>query len=306
MKPLELTVGARTVRVTNPDRVYFPERGISKAEVIGYFLAVADGIVAALHDRPTMFERWPRGVQPDSKLAIWQGEPGDAFYQRRVPKGAPDWVQTARVPAPDGSVDEVVCPTEAAVVAWAANLGTLRFHPATVRRDALDRPDRLPIDLDPQPGTGFADAVEVALELRALLAEHGLAGFPKTSGGRGLHVLVPIEPRWTYAEVLEASHALADELVRRMPAVATAERLKADRGSRIYVDAGQMTVASAYSIRPSPHARVSAPLSWDELPECVPEHFDVVTMPARFARIGDLHAALDEHRGSLEPLLGRT
>jgi DNA ligase D-like protein (predicted polymerase) len=303
MKPVELTVGGRTVRLTNPDRVYFPERGITKADVVRYFLAVGDGIVAALRDRPTMFERWPRGVLPGSKLAIWQGEPGDAFYQRRVPKGAPDWVQTALVPAPDGSTDEVVCPTEAAVVAWAANLGTLRFHPATARRAALDRPDRLPIDLDPQPGTGFPEAVDVALELRALLAEHGLTGFPKTSGGRGLHVLVPIEPRWSYEEVQRATVALARELVRRMPEQATIERLKRERGVRIYVDAGQMMVASAYSIRPAPEARVSAPLDWDELRDRAPEDFDVTTMPARYAAIGDLHAALDDHAGSLAPLL---
>jgi DNA ligase D-like protein (predicted polymerase) len=300
---MELTVGERTVRVTNPDRVYFPERGITKADVVRYFLAVGDGITAALHDRPTMFERWPRGVQPDSKLAIWQGEPGDAFYQRRVPKGAPEWVQTARVPAPDGSTDEVVCPTETAAVIWAANLGTLRFHPTTARRGALDRPDRLPIDLDPQPGTDFADAVEVALELRGLLADHGLSGYPKTSGGRGLHVLVPIEPRWSYADVQRASFALGGELVRRMPERATIARLKKERGARIYVDAGQMTIASAYSIRPTPDARVSAPLTWDELPAASPEDFDVTTMPARYAAAGDLHAALDERRHSLEPLL---
>jgi DNA ligase D-like protein (predicted polymerase) len=303
MKPVELTVGERTVRVTNPDRVYFPELAITKLDVVRYFLSVADGIVAALRDRPTMFERWPRGVLPDSKLAIWQGEPGDAFYQRRVPKGAPDWVQTARIAAPDGSHDIVVCPTETAVVIWAANLGTLRFHPATVRRPALDRPDRLPIDLDPQPSTNFRDAVEVALELRALLADLDLTGFPKTSGGRGLHVLVPIEPRWTYADVQRATLALGTELVRRMPAQATIARPKKDRGERIFVDAGQMMVASAYSIRPTPHARVSAPLTWEELPDAAPEDFDVTTMPARYATIGDPHAALAERSHSLEPLL---
>jgi DNA ligase D-like protein (predicted polymerase) len=302
---MELTVGERTVRVTNPDRVYFPERGITKLDVVRYFLSVADGIAAALHDRPTMLERWPRGVLPGSKLAIWQGEPGDGFYQRRVPKGAPDWVRTARVPAPDGSFDEVVCPTEPAVVIWAANLGTLRFHPATARRPALDRPDRLPIDLDPQPGTGFRDAVEVAFELRALLDEVGLAGFPKTSGGRGLHVLVPIEPRWTYGDVQRASAALGAELVRRMPEQATTARLKADRGARIYVDSGQMVVASAYSIRPAPQALVSAPVGWDELAGVAPEDFDVVTVPDRYAAIGDPHATLAEHSGSLEALLAR-
>jgi DNA ligase D-like protein (predicted polymerase) len=300
---MELSVGERTVRITNPDRVYFPERGITKAEVVRYFLSVGDGITAALRDRPTMLERWPRGVLPDSKLAIWQGEPGDAFYQRRVPKGAPEWVQTALVPAPDGTSDEVVCPNETAVVIWAANLGTLRFHPATARRQALDRPDRLPIDLDPQPGTGFAEVVEVALALRELLGEHGLTGFPKTSGGRGLHVLVPIEPRWSYADVQRAMLALGTELVRRMPERATIARLKKERGARVYVDAGQMTIASAYSIRPTPEARVSAPLTWDELPDASPEDFDVTSMAARYAAVGDLHAALGERSFSIEPLL---
>jgi DNA ligase D-like protein (predicted polymerase) len=300
---IELEVGPRTVRVTNPDRIYFPRLGITKADVVEYFVAVAEPILAALRERPTMLERWPKGVLPDSKLTVWKGEPGDAFYQRRVPKGAPDWVQTARVAAPDGSYDDVVCPTEAAVVAWAANLGTLRFHPATVRRADLEHPDTLPIDLDPQPGTDFREVVRVALELRALLGEVGVIGFPKTTGGRGLHVLVPIEPRWTYAEVQCAAFALGRELVRRMPEQTTIARLKKDRGERVYVDSGQMTVTSAYSIRPTPHARVSAPLTWEELPEVTPADFDVTTMPARYAAAGDPHAGLDDRRFSIEPLL---
>lgn len=300
---IELAVGGRTLRVTNPERMYFPRLGITKADVVRYFVAVAEPILAALSERPTMLERWPKGVLPDSKLSIWKGEPGDAFYQRRVPRGAPDWVQTARVAAPDGSYDELVCPTELAVVAWAANLGTLRFHPATVRRPDLDHPDRLPVDLDPQPGTGFRDAVRVAVELRSLLGELGVTGFPKTTGGRGLHVLVPIEPRWNYSDVQRAAFALGRELVRRMPRHATIARLKKDRGERVYIDCGQMTVTSAYSIRPTPRACVSAPLTWDELPDVTPADFDVVTIPTRHAVLGDPHADLAELSFSIEPML---
>jgi DNA ligase D-like protein (predicted polymerase) len=276
---LELTVGGRRVRVTNPEKVYFPERGITKADVVRYFLAVGDGILAAVRDRPTMLERWPGGMS------------GRAIFQRRVATGVPDWVEAGG----DG-----VYPTELAVVAWAASLGTLRFHPSPVRRGNRDRPDELRIDLDTQPGTGFRDAVAIAMELRGLLAEAGLEGLPKTSGGRGLHVTVPIEPRWRWEDVAAAQHALARELVRRMPRAATMERLKPDRGARVYVDHGQFLIAAAYSIRPVPRALVSAPLTWDELATAEPEDFDVTTMPGRFARLGDLRRAA---AGSIEALL---
>jgi len=274
---LELEVGARLVRVSNPDKPYFP--GITKADVVRYFLAVGDGILAAVRDRPTMLERWPGGTA------------GRAIFQRR-PRDAPAWVRAE----PDG-----VYPTELAVVAWAASLGTLRFHPSPVRVDDLAHPDELRIDLDPQPGTGFADAVAVARELRALLDEQGLSGCPKTSGGRGVHVTAPIAPRWSWEEVGRAQAALAAELVRRMPRAATAERLKRDRGSRVYVDHGQFLVAAAYSIRPVDAATVSAPLTWEELESAAPEDFDVRTMPARFAALGDIHA--DARQGSIEGLL---
>jgi DNA ligase D-like protein (predicted polymerase) len=275
---IELTVGERRVRVTSPDKPYFPERGITKADVVRYFLSVGDGILAAVRDRPTMLERWPGGMT------------GQAIFQRRVATGVPDWVQTGE----DG-----VYPTELAVVAWAASLGTLRFHPSPVRLGALGCPDELRIDLDPQPGTGFCDAVTVAEELRGLLAEHGLEGAPKTTGGRGVHVTVPIEPRWSFDEVSRAQSALAAELVRRMPRLATMERRKPDRGERVYVDHGQFLIAAAYSIRPVPRALVSAPLTWEELAAAEPEDFDVTTMPDRFARVGDLACA---HRGSIEGL----
>jgi DNA ligase D-like protein (predicted polymerase) len=276
---LELTVGDRVVRVTNPGKVYFPERGITKADVVAYFLAVGDGILAAVRDRPTMLERWPGGMA------------GEAIFQRRIAGGVPGWVQAG----PHG-----IYPTEHAVIAWAASLGTLRFHPSPVRRSHPDRPDELRIDLDPQPGTGYRDAVAVARELRGLLDDAGLVGFPKTTGGRGLHVTVPIEPRWTWPDVAQAQEALARELVRRMPRTATVARLKRERGERVYVDHGQFLVAAAYSIRAVPRALVSAPLGWDELDSAEPEDFDVTTMPARFARIGDPSR---EPAGSIEALL---
>jgi len=263
---LELHVGQHTIRVSNPGKVYFPELGVTKSGVVRYFLAVGPGILAAVRDRPTMLERWPGGMA------------GEALFQRRIARGVPDWVETGE----DG-----IYPTELAVVAWAASLGTLRFHPSPVRRPHLDRPDQLRIDLDPQPGTGFRDAVAVARELHGLLDEHGLQGLPKTSGGRGLHVTVPIVPDRGYEDVLAAQRALADELVRRMPRAATTERRKPDRGARVYVDHGQLLIAAAYSIRPTARALVSAPLAWDELDAAEPEDFDVRSMPARFLAFGD-------------------
>lgn len=304
---LEVTVdgphGPRTVRVSHPERVYFPELGVMKADVVRYFVSVGAGVLAALHERPTTLERWPAGVQPGSKLSIWKGAPGDAFFQRRVPRGAPTWVETVRVGGPDGSVIDAVCPTEIAVVAWAANLGTLTFHPWPVRRAHLDRPDQMWIDLDPQPGTTFHDAVRVALELRALLADLGMAGLPKTSGGRGAHVVVSIQPRWSMADVHRALIALGRELVRRMPRQATMERLKRDRGARVYVDCSPQTIASAYSVRPTSRAMVSAPVTWEELTRVDPKDLDITTMPRRFAAVGDVHARLGEQRCGIERLL---
>jgi DNA ligase D-like protein (predicted polymerase) len=267
------------VRVSNPDKVYFPERGITKADVVRYFLAVGEGLLAAVRDRPTMLERWPGGVT------------GRALFQRRV-AGVPDWIEAGH----DG-----IYPTGHAAIAWAASLGTLRFHPSPVRRANPACPDELRIDLDPQPGTGFRDAVTIARELRGLLADAGLAGLPKTTGGRGLHVTVPIEPQHGWEDVARAQEALARELVRRMPRLATTERAKRERGERVYVDHGQFLVAAAYSIRAVPRALVSAPLTWEELDAAEPEDFDVETMPARFDRIGDLAAGA--RPGSIEALL---
>ncbi|WP_020575761.1 non-homologous end-joining DNA ligase [Actinopolymorpha alba] len=303
----EIEVAGRTVRISNPDKVYFPERGFTKRDVVRYFLSVGDGILRALYERPTTLERWPGGVFEGAKLSTRGDNRGDAFYQKRIPKGAPEWVETARITFPSGRHADEVCPTELAAVAWAANLGTLTFHPWPVRRKDADHPDQIRIDLDPQPGTDFAHAARVAPELRALLQELGMEGWPKTSGGRGLHVYVPIEPHWTFVEVRRALIALGRELERRLPDLVTVSWWKEERGAKVFIDYNQMardrTIASAYSIRPKPLAPVSAPLTWDEIADVAPEDFDVVTMPERFARVGDPHANLGDHAYSIETLL---
>jgi DNA ligase D len=306
-----IDAGGRDLRVSNPERVIFPrtERTpeFTKLDVVKYYLAVEGGIMRALCRRPTTLERWPKGVHPGIVLSTRERGGGDAFYQKRIPRGAPDYVQTARIQFPSRRVADEVCPTEVAVVGWAAQMGTITFHPWPVRREDVDHPDELRIDLDPQPGTDFADAVRVAAEARALLAELGITGFPKTSGGRGVHIYVRIEPRWTFTDVRHAAIAFGRELERRLPRQVTTSWWKEERGERIFIDYNQnardRTIASAYSVRPKPGAPVSAPLSWDELPQVAPEQFTVATMPARFAEHGDLHAAIDDTAHSLEPLL---
>ncbi|MFH8926528.1 non-homologous end-joining DNA ligase [Streptomyces pristinaespiralis] len=292
---VELEAGGRAVRLSNPDKIYFPARGFTKLDVAQYYLSVGPGILRALRDRPTTLERYPEGVE------------GESFFQKRAPKYLPDWIPTAHISFPSGRTADEICPTEVAAVIWAANLGTLPFHPWPVRREAVDHPDELRIDLDPQPGTDFKDAVKAALELRPLLEEHGLRGWPKTSGGRGVHVFVPIEPRWEFTGVRRAAIAVARELERRMPGRVTTAWWKEERGERIFVDYNQTardrTIASAYSVRPNPHALVSAPLRWDELEHVSPSDFDLATMPGRFAELGDVHADMDDHAFSLESLL---
>lgn len=304
--------GEREVRVSSADRVIFPATEHTpeqtKLDIVRYYLAVEDGILRALRHRPTTLERWPRGVQPGMVLAT-RADPrsGDAFFQKRVPKGAPDYVQTARIAFPSGRSADEICPTEIAVVAWCAQMGAITFHPWPVRRDDVDHPDELRLDFDPQPGTDFDDAVRVATSARGLLDELGYVGFPKTSGGRGVHVYVRIEPRWTFTDVRHAAIAFGRELERRLPGEVTTRWWKEERGERIFVDYNQnardRTIASAYSIRPKPGAPVSAPLTWDELGQAQPEDFTVATMPARFAELGDPHAAIDDVAHSLQPLL---
>ncbi len=303
----EYRVGERTVRVSNPDRMYFPQRGFTKRDVVGYYIAVGDGILRALRDRPTTMERWPSGVVEGARLATRQDNRGDAFYQKRVPKNAPPWVQTARIAFPSGRTADEVCPTELAVVAWAANLGTITFHPWPVRRADVDHPDELRIDLDPQPGTDFGDAVSAAQRVREVLDELGIVGFPKTSGGRGVHVYVRIRPEWTFVRVRRAAIALARELERRDPDRITTSWWKEERGVKVFVDYNQMardrTIASAYSLRPNARATVSTPVSWDELPDVEPNDFDLATVPARVAQRGDPHAGINDAAYSIERLL---
>ncbi|MEV4872661.1 non-homologous end-joining DNA ligase [Streptomyces syringium] len=292
---LELTVGERTVRVSHPEKVYFPQRGFTKADLARYYLSVGDGILRTLRDRPTTLERYPDGVE------------GESFFQKRAPKNLPEWIPTGRISFPSGRYADEICPTETAAVLWAANLGCLTFHPWPVRRADTEHPDELRIDLDPQPGTDYADAVRAALELRDVLDGLGLVGWPKTSGGRGLHVFVPIAPSWTFVQVRRAAIAVARELERRAPERITTAWWKEERGAKIFVDYNQTardrTIASAYSVRPRPHAPVSAPLRWEEVPSAVPEDFDLATMPARFAEAGDVHADMDEHAYGLEAAL---
>ena len=303
--------GGREVRVSNPGRVIFPETErsapVTKLDIVRYYLAVGDGIMRALNARPTTLERWPKGVHPGITLSTREGRGGDAFFQKRVPKGAPDYVQTARIQFPSGRYADEVCPTEIAVVAWAAQMGTITFHPWPVRRNDVDHPDELRLDLDPQPGTDFADAVPVAREARRLLTDLGYVGYPKTSGGRGIHLYVRIEPRWTFTDVRHAAIAFGRELERRLPGAVTTNWWKEERGERIFIDYNQnardRTIASAYSIRPKPGAPVSAPLAWEELDDVAPEQFTVATMPDRFRALGDLHAGIDDNAFSLQPLL---
>ncbi|MEJ8652182.1 non-homologous end-joining DNA ligase [Streptomyces sp. MS1.AVA.3] len=292
---VELDVAGRTVRLSHPDKTYYPERGFTKLDVAQYYLAVADGVLRGLRDRPTTMQRFPDGVE------------GEFFYQKRAPKGLPDWLPTARIAFPSGRFADEMCPTEPAAVLWAANLGCLTFHPWPVRRADTEHPDELRIDLDPQPGTDFTDAVRVAHLLRELLAEHGLRGWPKTSGGRGVHVYVPIQPRWTFTEVRRAAITLARALERRMPELVTSAWWKEERGAKVFIDYNQMardrTIASAYSLRARPRATVSTPLRWDELPDAAPEDFDLRTVPPRFAELGDVHADMADHAFGLESVL---
>ncbi len=307
----EVEAGGRLVRVTSPDRVIYPatERTpeVTKLMVAQYFAAVDDGLMRALRDRPTALERWPAGVLPGIRLATGRpGEKADAFYQKRVPKGAPDYLETAQVTFPSGRTADEICPTEIAVPVWCAQMGTVTFHPWPVRRDDVDHPDELRIDLDPQPGTTFADAVRVAGAARELLAEAGLTGFAKTSGNRGVHVYVRIEPRWDFVDVRHAAIGFGRELEKRDPGVTTAW-WKEERGARIFVDFNQncrdRTIASAYSLRAVPGAPVSTPLSWDELATTTdPGGLNLFTVPERLAD-GDPWAGIDDTHASIEPLL---
>ncbi|AHI00146.1 DNA polymerase domain-containing protein [Kutzneria viridogrisea] len=297
---LELTVpggpdGERVVRVSSPAKVCFPERGITKRQVVEYYLAVAEPLLNALRDRPTTLKRYPDGVT------------GEPFYAKRLPKGAPEWVQTTRVTFPSGRTAEQLCPTEPAVIVWAAQMGTFDFHPWPVRRPRVDQPDELRVDLDPQPGTDFRDAVRVAEVLREVLGELGITGYPKTSGGRGIHVAVRIRPEWDFIAVRHAVIALGREVERRVPELATTAWWKEERGQRVFLDYNQAardrTIASAWSVRGTPRATVSVPVTWDQLSTVDPDDFDVLTVPDWLAQHGDANAPMDAESFGIETLL---
>jgi len=297
--PVELEVGEHIVKVSNPDKPYFPQVGITKIEVVRHYLACGEGILRALRERPTTLERWPGGVVEGARISTREGFKGEAFYQKRVPQGAPSYVETAHITFPSGRTADEIAPTELAVIAWAAQLGTVTFHPWPVRRVDVDHPDELRLDLDPGPGTDFHDAVEVAHVLHELLDELGIVGFPKTSGSRGVHVYVRIEPRWEFTDVRHAAIAVGRELERRMPGRVTTKWWKEERPhGTVFLDYNQnardRTIASAYSIRPRPNAPVSMPLLWTELDDVVPGDFTVRTAGARFAEVGDRMAAIDD------------
>ena len=290
-----LTLNGREVRVTHPAKPYFTrETRLSKLDVVKYYLAVADGAINGIRDRPIVLKRFVHGAD------------GEAFYQKRAPEGRPEWLRTVTLSFPSGRTAEEVVVDDVAGLAWVVNLGCLELHPHAVRATDLDHPDELRIDLDPIPGVPWSDVRAVALEAKALLEEVGLTGWAKTSGSRGMHVNARIQQEWTFTQVRRAALAFSREVERRAKGMATSKWWKEERKG-VFLDYNQnakdRTTASAYSVRPLPDARVSAPLSWDEVPECEPEDFTVLTMPQRFAKLGDPHAKMDKAVGSLEKLL---
>ena len=294
---VELEAGGRTIRISSPDRVYFSARGETKLDLANYYLSVGDGIVRALRERPCMLHRFPSGVD------------GQKVHQKRLPSGAPDWIQTVRVTFPRyGRHADELCVTNLASVIWAVQMSTVEFHPWNSRRADTEHPDEWRIDLDPMPSCGFETVRQVAAVAREVLDELGIIGWPKTSGGSGLHVYVRIEPRWGFAEVRRAALAFAKEIERRAPHAATTTWWRKDRDpEKVFVDYNQNardhTIASAYSVRGVKEATVSTPVGWDEIDEVVPDEFTIATVPSRFARLGDLHRGIDDRAFSLDPLL---
>jgi bifunctional non-homologous end joining protein LigD len=292
---IHLTVEGRDVRVSSPDKVVFPEPGITKRELVEYYLSVADGALRGAGGRPMVLKRFPRGID------------AEPFFQKRVPENRPDYVDTATLHYASGRSAEEAVIRDAAGLAWAVNLGCLDLNPHPVRAEDLDHPDELRIDLDPMPGVDWSQIVDTAMVAREVLTDCGLVGWPKTSGSRGLHILVRIAPRWDYRDVRLAAETLAREVENRAPGLATARWWKEERGESVFVDFNQnakdRTVASAYSVRPRADARVSTPLPWEELAVRRPEEFTVRTVPARFAESGDPHAGIDGAAGSLDALL---
>src|SRR3989454_10097250 len=290
-----LSIDGREVHVTHPDKPYFSrETKLSKLDLVRYYLSVAPGALAGIQDRPVVLKRFVDGAE------------AEAFYQKRAPEKRPAWLRTVTLSFPSGRTAEEIVVDDASGLAWIVNLGCIELHPHPVRSGNLGHPDELRIDLDPVPGVSWDDVRRVALEVQALLDEVGLRGWPKTSGSRGMHVNVRIEPRWTFAEVRRAAVALSRAVERRAPALASSKWWKEERHG-VFLDYNQnakdRTTCSGYSVRPVPDARVSAPLHWHEVPDCDPADFTILTIPKRFAEFGDPHTGIDAAPGSLEKLL---
>jgi len=292
---IEVEVAGRPVQVSNPDKVFFPARGETKLDLVNYYLAVGGGALRAVFERPTVLKRFPDGAL------------GEPFFQKRVPERRPEWLETVRVAFPSGRTADELCPVDLAHIVWAVNLGCLDLNPWPVRRADVDHPDELRVDLDPQPGIPFDAVREVAGVVRQILDEHALTSYPKTSGSRGMHVYVRIEPLWDFTEVRRAALALARAVERTVPSLATSKWWKEQRGDRVFIDYNQnardRTVASAYSVRNNAEGRVSCPLEWDEVPDVEPADLTLATVPARYASVGDPSATIDDVAYSLEPLL---
>jgi bifunctional non-homologous end joining protein LigD len=289
-----LAVAGREVEISNPGKILFPKPKHTKLDLVHHYLAVADGALRAAGGRPNMLVRYPDGID------------GAFFYQKRAPKARPPWIETVELRFPSGRAAEEVVPRDPAALAWLANLACLELHPHPVRAEDLEHPDELRVDLDPVPGVKWSQVREVGLLVSSVLKDLNLVGWPKTSGKRGLHLYVRILPRWTFDEVRRAALALAREVERRAPRLATSKWWKEERHG-VFVDYNQnakdRTVAAAYSVRPTPNATVSAPLSWDEVADCDPFDFTLASMPKRFKQLGDRHAGIDDHPGSIEALL---
>ncbi len=289
-----IEVSGREVAISNPGKVYFRDNGITKADLVRYYLAVAESALRGVAGRPMVLKRYVHGAD------------GEAFFQKRAPSPRPDWIETVELRFPSGRAAEEVVVTDAAGLAWVANLGCIDLNPHPVLASDLEHPDELRVDLDPVPGVPYQQILDVAMVARAAMADFGLTGWPKTSGSRGFHIYARIEPRWTFTQVRACAVALAREIERRAPGLATSRWWKEERHG-VFVDYNQnakdRTVASAYSVRPVPQARVSTPLTWDEVPSCDPDAFTIATVPQRLARSGDPWAGLDQAAGSLDRLL---
>jgi len=299
-KPAELAaetlvIDGREVRITHPDKLYFTKQAkLSKIDIVRYFISIAPGALHGIQDRPIVLKRFVNGAE------------SEAFYQKRAPSDAPDWLRTVTLSFPSGRTASELVVDNAAGLAWIVNLGCIELHPHPVRSGDLDRPDEMRVDLDPGPGVGWSDVRKVALEVKAFLDDQGLRGWPKTSGSRGMHINIRIQPRWSFTEIRRAALALSRAIERRVPALASSKWWKEERHG-VFLDYNQnakdRTTCSAYSVRPLPDARVSTPLHWSEVADCDPADFTLFTVPRRFAEIGDPHEGIDAQHGSLENLL---